>query len=66
MSFTNTKLDEFNKRLKDKRIAIIGLGVSNAPLIKYLADFGAKIMVFDKRTEVGADSEDWLVRSGRP
>ena len=57
MSFTNTKLDEFNKRLKDKRIAIIGLGVSNAPLIKYLADFGAKIMVFDKRTEEKIDKE---------
>ena len=51
MSFVNSKLEEFNKNLKDKKIAIIGLGVSNAPLIEYLNNYGAIITVFDKREE---------------
>ena len=31
MSFENKKLEEFNKSLKNKKVAIIGLGVSNEP-----------------------------------
>ena len=51
MSFINTKLEEFNKSLKNKKVAIIGLGVSNEPLIDYLYNLQSKISVFDKRTE---------------
>jgi len=51
MSFVNTKLKEFNNSIKNKKIAIIGLGVSNEPLIDYLYNLQAKITVFDKRTE---------------
>ena len=32
----NKKLLEFNERLKKSKIAIIGLGVSNLPLLDYL------------------------------
>ncbi len=32
----NNKLNEFNERLKKSKIAIIGLGVSNLPLLDYL------------------------------
>ena len=51
MSFVNPKLEEFNSSLQNKRVAIIGLGVSNAPLIEYLYNLKAKISVFDKRTK---------------
>ena len=57
MSFVNTKLKEFNDNLKGKKIAIIGLGVSNSPLILYLVNFGAEVTVFDKRTEENIDKK---------
>ena len=55
MSFINTKLKDFEENLKNKKIAIIGLGVSNIPLIDYLHDFQAKITVSDKRNEEKID-----------
>lgn len=32
----NKKLDEFNDYIKYRKIAVIGLGVSNIPLLDYL------------------------------
>lgn len=55
MSFINTKLEKFNNDLKNKKVAIIGLGVSNEPLIDYLYNLQAKISVFDKRHEEKID-----------
>ena len=49
MKFVNEKLEEFNNYIKNKRVAIIGLGVSNVPLIDYLHDLGSKIMVFNNK-----------------
>ena len=45
----NKKLEEFNQKLKSSKIAIIGLGVSNIPLIKYLKNLNANVVAFDKR-----------------
>lgn len=39
MSYKNTKLEEFNKWLNKRKVAIIGLGVSNLPLIDYMQKF---------------------------
>ena len=36
MKFVNEKLEEFNNYIKGKKVAIIGLGVSNIPLIDEL------------------------------
>ena len=49
MEFINTKLEEFNKSLSDKKIAIIGMGVSNIPLLEYFSDKNAKVTVFDNK-----------------
>lgn len=49
MEYVNEKLEEFNRYLKGKKVAIIGLGVSNIPLIKYLNELNAEVTVFDKR-----------------
>ncbi len=53
----NKKLIEFNNSLKDKRIAIIGLGVSNGPLIDYFKKLEAEITVFDKREKENIDKD---------
>ncbi len=49
MSYINEKLVEFNNYLKNKKVAIIGLGISNIPLIDYLYNLQAKVTVFDDR-----------------
>ena len=45
----NKKLEEFDKYLERKKVAIIGLGVSNMPLLKYMYERMAKVTVFDNR-----------------
>ncbi|MCI8587741.1 MAG: UDP-N-acetylmuramoyl-L-alanine--D-glutamate ligase [Clostridia bacterium] len=50
MEYKNEKLEEFNTYIKNKQVAIIGLGISNLPLIDYLHEKEAKITVFDSRT----------------
>lgn len=50
MSYKNEKLEEFNNYLKNRKVAIIGLGVSNIPLLDYMDDKEARVTVFDDRT----------------
>ena len=45
----NKKLEEFNNKLKTSNIAIIGLGVSNVPLLYYLHDLGCNVTVFNTK-----------------
>lgn len=49
MKFVNDKLEEFNNYIKNKRVAIIGLGVSNISLIEYLYNLGANIVLFNNK-----------------
>jgi len=51
----NKKLEEFNNSIKGKKVAIIGLGVSNEPLIDYLKSLNADLMVFDNREQEKID-----------
>ena len=46
----NAKLEEFNNYIMGKDIAIIGLGVSNIPLLDYFHGLAANVTVFDNRT----------------
>jgi len=50
MKFENKKLKEFNEFLSNRKVAVIGLGVSNLPLLDYLYEKKAKVTVFDQRT----------------
>lgn len=52
---TNIKLAEFKKEILGKKVAIIGLGVSNIPLVRYLLSLEAKITIFDKRDKEKID-----------
>jgi len=44
---TNVKFEQLKSSIKNKKVAIIGLGISHAPLVKFLYKLGAKITVFD-------------------
>lgn len=45
----NQKLKKFEEFLSDKKIAIIGMGVSNIPLLEVLYKNGNDVTVFDKK-----------------
>ena len=51
MEFKNQKLEKFEENIKNKKIAVIGVGVSNIPLIDYLFEKKAKVTIFDDREE---------------
>lgn len=53
----NSKLEEFNDSLRNKKVAVIGLGVSNKPLIEYLYKLQAEITVFDNKEKDKIDPE---------
>lgn len=44
-------LEEFEEYIKFRKIAIIGLGVSNLPLLDYMYEHKARVSIFDERSE---------------
>ena len=42
---------EFKEFIKGKKVAVVGIGVSNRPLIYFLVKLGAKVSAFDKKNE---------------
>lgn len=43
-------IQEFKNNIKNKKTAVVGVGVSNMPLVRLLAECGAVVSVYDKRT----------------
>ncbi|MDD2533773.1 MAG: UDP-N-acetylmuramoyl-L-alanine--D-glutamate ligase [Eubacteriales bacterium] len=43
----NLKLDEFKSWIKNQRVAVLGVGISNRPLIRYIHNLGARVTAFD-------------------
>ncbi|MBQ9659305.1 MAG: UDP-N-acetylmuramoyl-L-alanine--D-glutamate ligase [Clostridia bacterium] len=64
MEYRNEKLEEFNKFLNERKVAVIGLGVSNLPLIEYLHNHNANVTVFDNKTidEIPKDVMDKITQ----
>lgn len=64
MKYQNKKLEEFNNFLSNRKVAIIGLGVSNLPLLDYLYEKKANVTVFDSRTidEIPKDTMDKITK----
>lgn len=61
----NSKLNEFNEKLKQSKIAIIGLGVSNIPLLKYLKELQCDVTIFsDKILSSDIDTYNYPVFQG--
>lgn len=54
---TNQKLEEFEQYLHERKVAIIGLGVSNEPLLEYMHNLNANVTVFDKRDSSSINQE---------
>ena len=49
-TYINHALEEYNKSLENKKIAVIGVGVSNIPLLEYFYNNKANVTVFDNKT----------------
>ena len=48
---SSSKFDAFKKYVNGKNISVVGIGISNLPLIKFLAKNGAKVTACDKKAE---------------
>ena len=48
----NQKLLEFNNYIRQKRVAVLGIGVSHIPLIDYLYKHSAYVTLFDKNEKI--------------
>ena len=51
-------LDSYIAGLKGKRIAVVGLGVSNMPLLRTLLSAGCRVTARDRRTEEAFGTEE--------
>lgn len=47
----NKNFDDFKKFIKNKRTAVVGIGISNRPLINFLLKLGARVSAFDRKSE---------------
>lgn len=45
------KVAQFKENIKGKNVGVIGIGISNRPLIKYLVAAGADVSAYDRKTE---------------
>ncbi|WP_024614212.1 UDP-N-acetylmuramoyl-L-alanine--D-glutamate ligase [Clostridium sp. Ade.TY] len=52
---------EFKDFIKGKKVAVVGIGVSNIPLINFLVELDAKVTAFDMKTEdkLGSIAEEF-------
>ena len=57
MEYINKKLNEFNDYIRFRKVAIVGLGVSNLPLMEYLYEKKANVTIFDER-DIDSISKD--------
>lgn len=63
----NSKYEEFRKNINGKRISVVGVGVSNTPVIDLLLSLGATVTARDKKpreekAEIAKELEDKGVR----
>lgn len=47
----NKALESYKERIRGKKAAVLGFGVSNRPLAKTIAQWGADVTVFDRKNE---------------
>ena len=53
----NSKFEEYFSSLKHKKIAVLGLGVSNRPLVRLLLEYGCDVVGCDKTPRDKLDAE---------
>ena len=54
----NSKLEEFKKYICGKHVVLLGIGVSNKPLIKLLLSYGARVTGCDRNQEMAGEFLD--------
>jgi len=56
----SSKFDAFKKFVNGKNISVVGIGISNLPLIKFLCENGATVTACDKKTvsELGNTADE--------
>ncbi len=66
MKYDNKKWNEFNDYIRYRKVAIIGLGVSNLPLLDYLYEKKANVTIFDEReyNEIPKDTLEKITNYG--
>lgn len=55
--FVNEKLQEFERYIRNKRVAILGATQENIPIIDYFINKGAMVTVFDEKKMENVDKE---------
>lgn len=61
----NESVERFSQRINGRKIAVVGVGISNVPLIRFLIKNGAEICAYDKKTrEQLGDVYDELSAAG--
>ena len=55
------QFSEFKEFIKGKNVAVVGIGVSNIPLIRFLVKLGAVVTAFDQKTreELGEIADEF-------
>lgn len=53
----NDRVDMYFRRFRGKRIAVLGIGVSNRPLIRMLLDYGLDVTACDKTPRESLEAE---------
>jgi len=61
--YMERNFNEFKEFIKGKKVGVVGIGVSNIPLIHFLVKLEAVVAAFDKKTcsslgKVATDLED--------
>ncbi len=56
-------IQDFKNNIKGKKVGVIGVGVSNLPLVHLLAESGAEITVYDKRTKDGLEDDYYTLKN---
>lgn len=59
------RFDEYLDSLRGKSVAVIGIGVSNRPLIELLLEHGVSVTACDKKTELGPLGEELTAKGCR-
>ena len=49
--------EEFKETIRGKKVGVVGLGVSNVPLMRFLLDLGAQVYGFDQREKEALSKE---------
>lgn len=57
-------LENYLDSIKDKSIAVVGYGISNAPLTELLLQKGCKVTIRDKRPKSKFEEADYLISRG--